>query len=167
MSLICLIISLKPIFHCNTKHLALGVRVEQYPQRESFVLGIPTCCYLKTLKFALPPTRMLKKNLINLFTNIRQMCRISFFLANAKICVTPNANPQGKRWNIGRVGSPRQNSRGGHVDFMLFVSLSLALGSQREHNFQWNMGLGVLSHVDFKKWLCRQVTFSRSRAILF
>ena len=37
--------------------------------------------------------------------------------ANTKICVTPNANPQ----------------HVGHVDFMLFVSLSLALGSQRKH----------------------------------
>ena len=66
---------------------------------------------------------------------------------NAKICVTPNANvkfcvtPNANKWNIGRVGSPTQNSRVGHVDFMLFVSLSLALGSQRKHNFQWNMGL--------------------------
>ena len=29
----------------------------------------------------------------------------------------------------------------GHVDFMLFVSISFALGSQRERSFQWNMGL--------------------------
>ena len=26
---------------------------------------------------------------------------------------------------------------------MLFVSLSLVLGSQREHNFQWNMGFSL------------------------
>ena len=70
---------------------------------------------------------------------------------NAKICVTPNANakicvtPNTSRWNIVGVGSPTKNSRVDHVDFMLFVSLSLALGSQREHNFQWNMGLNLES----------------------
>ena len=53
---------------------------------------IPTCWYLKTLKFALPPME------------------------------TPNMN----RWNIGHVG---------HVGLM-FVSFSLALGSQHEHNSQ-------------------------------
>ena len=52
---------------------------------------------------------------------------------------TPTSNANG--WNIGGVGSQTQNSRVGHVDLMLFVSLSLALGSQRENNFQWNMGL--------------------------
>ena len=29
----------------------------------------------------------------------------------------------------------------GHVHFMLFVSLLVELGSQRERNFQWNTGL--------------------------
>ena len=51
---------LKPIFHCDAKTLALGRHIGQYRQRESFALGIPTCWYLKTLKFALPQTRMLK-----------------------------------------------------------------------------------------------------------
>ena len=69
---------------------------------------------------------------------------------NAKICVTPNTNPYANRWNIGRVGSPMQNSHVGHVDFMLFVSLSLALGSQRKHNFQWNMGFRYLSRFYIK-----------------
>ena len=31
-------------------------------------------------------------------------------------------------------------ARVGHVHFMLFVSNSFALGSQRERSFQWNMG---------------------------
>ena len=79
--------TLKPIFHCDVKTLVLGRRVGQFPQRESFALGIPTCWYLKMLRFVLPPTQ------------------------------TPNAN----LWNIGRVGSPTQNSCVGHVDFMLFV----------------------------------------------
>ena len=31
----------------------------------------------------------------------------------------------------------------GHVHFMLFGSISFALGSQRELIFQWNMGLTI------------------------
>ena len=44
----------------DAKILALGRRVGQYPQGESFALDIQTCWYLKTLKFALPPTPKLK-----------------------------------------------------------------------------------------------------------
>ena len=44
-------------------------------------------------------------------------------------------------WNIGCVGSPRIEACIGHVDFMLFVSISFPLVSQRELNFRWNMGL--------------------------
>ena len=33
-----------------------------------------------------------------------------------------------------------QKSCVGHVHFMLFVSISFALGSQRKHRSQWNMG---------------------------
>ena len=82
------------------------------PPTRNFALGIPTCWYLETLKFALSPN------------------------ANAKICVTPNAS----QWNIGCVGSPGVGACIGHVHFMLFVSISFALGSQRERSFQWNMG---------------------------
>ena len=42
--------SLKPIFHCDAKLLALG-------PTQKFALGIPTCWYLKTLKFAIPLPR--------------------------------------------------------------------------------------------------------------
>ena len=42
--------------------------------------------------------------------------------------------------------SPMQSSRVCLVDFKLFVSLSFALGSQHEHNFQWNMGFIVLPY---------------------
>ena len=52
-----IVTTVKPIFHCNAKTLALGHRVGQYPQRESFALGIPTCWYLKMLKFALAVTQ--------------------------------------------------------------------------------------------------------------
>ena len=55
---------------------------------------------------------------------------------NTKICVTPSVNAK-------ICVSPMQNFRVGHIDFMLFVSLSLMLGSKREHNFQWNMGFSL------------------------
>ena len=91
----------------------IGVRVEQYPQRENFALGIPTCWYLKslteptpTLNFALPPT--------------------------------PTSM---SRWNIGRVGSLTQGAGVGHVYFILFVSISFALGGQRKHSFSLEYGL--------------------------
>ena len=41
-------------------------------------------------------------------------------------------------WYLKSVGA-----RVGHVDFMLFVSISFVLGSQRERNFWWNMGFRV------------------------
>ena len=49
---------------------------------------------------------------------------------NAKICITPNANakicvtPNVSRWNIGGIGSPTRGAGVGHIDFMLFVSIS-------------------------------------------
>ena len=87
------------------------------PPTRNFALGIPTCWYLETLKFALPPMRMLK------------------------FVLPPTLNPNAGRWNIGWVGSPGVAAHVGHVHFMLFVSISFALGSQRERSFQWNMGL--------------------------
>ena len=50
-----LIFEIKPIFHCDAKPFTLGPRVGLDPQRHNFVLPIPRCWYLKTLKFALPP----------------------------------------------------------------------------------------------------------------
>ena len=53
---------LKPIFHCNTKPLALGHRVGLDPQRNDFTLPIPTCWYRKSLtdptKKPMDPTRV-------------------------------------------------------------------------------------------------------------
>ena len=101
---------LKPIFHCNAKLLALGPTLK-------FALAIPTCWYLKRLKFALPPTR-----------------NIEFAFARTQ---TTNAN----QWNIGFVGYPMQNFRIGYVYFIFLVSISFAFGGQRKPSFQWNMGL--------------------------
>ena len=47
---------------------------------------------------------------------------------------TPNATsylPNVSRWNIGLVGSPHVGARVGRVDFMLFMSISFALGLTR------------------------------------
>ena len=104
-------LNLKPIFHCDAKPFALGPCVGLDPQRHNFALGIPTCWYLKTLKFGLPPT------------------------------LTPNTS----RWNIGGVGSPKRAAGVGHIDFMLFTSYSLVLGTQCKPSFQWNTGLTHLT----------------------
>ena len=40
---------------------------------------------------------------------------------NAKICITPNANPQRESVEYRMVGCPTQNNHIGHVDFMLFI----------------------------------------------
>ena len=53
---------------------------------------------------------------------------------------TPNL-PNASRWNIDCVRSPRIGSHVGHVDFMLFVSISFTFGSQCECSFRWNIGL--------------------------
>ena len=76
----------------------------------------PTCCYLKTLKFVLHPTR------------------------NLKFALPLTQNPNASQWNIGCVGYQTQISPVGHVHFMFFVSISFAFGSQRKPSIQWNMG---------------------------
>ena len=91
----------------------IGGSVQSKPPTRNFALGIPTCWYLKTLKFVLPPT------------------------GNIKFALPPNANPNAGQWNI---GSPTQNLHVGHVHFMLFVLISFALVTQREPSLQWNMG---------------------------
>ena len=70
-----------------------------------------TCWYLKTLKFALPPTR------------------------NLKFAFPPTPTPNACQWNIGGVGSPGVGACVGHVHFMLFVSISFALGHKTQTCF--------------------------------
>ena len=48
--------------------------------------------------------------------------------------------PNASQWNIVCVGSPGVGAHVGHVHFMLFVSISFALGTQPEPSFQWNVG---------------------------
>ena len=68
----CNVILLKLIFHCNGKQFALGHGVGLDPQRHNFALGIPTCWYLKTLKFVLPPKA---KYIIYVTLNAKPKCK--------------------------------------------------------------------------------------------
>ena len=110
--------SVKPMYHCNVKTLALGPWVGLDPQREilrweyQYVVS-------KNAKICVSPN------------------------ANVYICVTPNATPNTSQWNIDCVGSPGIGACVGHVHFMLFMSISFALGSQLERSFRWNMGFKV------------------------
>ena len=75
------------------------------------------------LKFALPPTQILK------------------------FALSPMRNPNASQWNIGCLGSQTQISHIGHVHFMFFGSISFTFGSQREPSFWWNMGFTVHSSI--------------------
>ena len=73
----------------------------------------------KNVKFAFPPT------------------------PNLKFALPPTQTPNTSQWNIGCVGSPKQNFRVGHVYFMLFVLISFALVTEREPSLQWSLGYRV------------------------
>ena len=49
-----LVMTVKPIFHCDAQPFALGPRVRSDPQHHNFKLVIPTCWYLITQKLAIP-----------------------------------------------------------------------------------------------------------------
>ena len=49
-----------------------------------------------------------------------------------KFALPPMRTPNDNRWIISGVGSPTQNFCIGHVDFMLFVLISVALVNQCE-----------------------------------
>ena len=63
---------------------------------------------------------------------------------NAKVCVTPNANPQRAQVEYRWHWVPKAKFSRWPCRLLLFVSLSLTLGSQHKHNFQWNMGYRFL-----------------------
>ena len=56
---------------------------------------------------------------------------VSFVLGDGNFVRRPNAS----QWNIGCVWFQTQNSCVGHVHFILFVSISFALGGQRKQFF--------------------------------
>ena len=78
------------------KNICVGSLPWLRPPTLNFALAVPTCWYLKMLKFALHPTRILK------------------------FAFPPTRNPNASQWNIGCVGSQTQISRVGHVHFMFF-----------------------------------------------
>ena len=107
--------SFKPLFHCDAKPFALGT------------FASPNA---KDSTFALPNT----KN-----TNML----VSLALGDANFVRHLTQIPNASQWNIGCVGCQMQNLHVGHVHFMLFVSISFVLGSQRKPSIQWNMGFRV------------------------
>ena len=74
--------NVKPIFHCDAKLFALGTGVGLDPQRHIFALPIPTCWYLKTLKFCITP--------------------------NANFKIHPMQNPNASQWIQVVLGSKRK-----------------------------------------------------------
>ena len=109
-------IKYKAYIPLRCKKVALGPGVGLAPQRHYFALGIPTCWYLKMLKFAFPP------------------------MQNIKFAFPPTQNPNASQWNIGCVGSLALGLCVGHVHFIFCVLISFALGSRHKQSFQWNMG---------------------------
>ena len=103
--------------HCDAKPFALGPHLGLDPQPHNFALGIPTCWYLKTLKFGLPR------------------------MPNLKFALPPTGSPNASQWNIGCLGSSGIGARIGHVHFRLFVSILFAFGSQRKRGFSVEYGL--------------------------
>ena len=86
------------------KNICVGSSHWLKPPTRNFALGVPTCWYLKMLKFVLPPTQILK------------------------FALPPMRNPNARQWNIGCAGCQMQNSYVGHVHLFFHVSISFALG---------------------------------------
>ena len=129
---------LKAFIPLRCKKVALGPGVGLAPQRHYFASGIPTCWYLKILKFAFPLTQNIK---------------FAFPLTQKrKFAFPPMQNPNASQWNIGCVGFQTQKFCVGHVRFIFFVLISFALGSRRKHSFQWNMGFSLYSTESWR-WL--------------
>ena len=69
---------------------------------------------------------------------------VSFAVGDTNFLRHLTQNPQRESVEYRLRGYQMQNLRIGHVHFMLSVSISFVLGSQRKPSFQWNMGLKVL-----------------------
>ena len=98
-------LSLKPIFHCNANLLALVLCVGYSPQRQGFVLQIPTCWYLKSLA---DPTQSLADPTRSLADPTRA------------------CNAQRELVEYGLHWVRKSSVCAWHVHFMLFVSISFA-----------------------------------------
>ena len=101
----CHLVDFKAYIRLRRKIARVGSSCWLRPLTRNFTLGIPTCWYLKTLKFASPPTQTLK------------------------FALPPTRNSNVSPWNTGCVGSPAGGAHVGHVHYMLFASISFALVS--------------------------------------
>ena len=84
----------KPIFHQYTKYLASGAGVGHCPRRQNFVLGIPTCWYLKCENVCHPTPNPR-----------RQTPNTKPPTPNLEFALAPPPNPAASQWNIGCIGS--------------------------------------------------------------
>ena len=109
----------KPIFHCGAKNTRMGPLRWAVPPMGMFCNGDTTMLVFENAKICVTPN------------------------AKLKIYVRPNVNPNSRRWNIGCVRVPNRGAGIGHVHFMLFVSISFVLGTQRKPIFEWNMGYRI------------------------
>ena len=114
------------IFHCNAKPLALGLRFGLYPQHETFALSKPTCWYSKSSRYQREPPLTQRE-------------------APLTQCEPPQPQRKPVEYSTGR--ALLRWHRIGHVDFMLFVSITFVLGTQREPGFWWNMGFRKPCHM--------------------
>ena len=110
------------------QHFRVGALHWTRPQHNNFALGIPTCWYLKTRKFALPLT------------------------PNLKFAFPPRPNPNASQWNIGCVGFQTQISHVGHVHFIFCVLISFALGTP----FPVEYGLNSKAHIPLQRESLKQ-----------
>ena len=67
----------------------------------------------------------------------------SWYLKTLKFALSPTQTPNANRWNIVYADPLAFGPRVGHVHFMLFVSISFALGTQHKPVFEWNMGFRI------------------------
>ena len=91
----------------------------QHKTTDDFALPIPTCWYLKKLKFALPPTQ------------------------NIKFALPPMQTPNASQWNILRVGQFCIRLASGMSISGCCFCVGDANSTQRKSCSQWNMGLSV------------------------
>ena len=99
------------LYSTARQNLALGPGVGLHPQCYNYALGIPTCWYLKALKFAFPP------------------------MQNLKFALPPTRTPNVSQWNIGWVGSPGVGAGVGRVDFMFAMEYGFQAHIQPETLF--------------------------------
>ena len=116
--------NLKPIFHCDAKFLALRVGVGQYPRRQNFAWGIPTCWYLGANANPL-------------------ICILPD--AKPKICVLPDAKPKCKPVEYRLRSVPNAKFSRWPCTFLFFGVDFIRVGS-RFFSGKWALSLKPILH---------------------